>query len=107
MRNPRRRVSPLHQRSATTGENGRPACGSLRARFSLADFISRQADFLRKGGFAAAPVGKEMRNRDAGGTATLFVKAGDEYVRVATNVQTNDGSRAIGTILDPNGPAIE
>jgi hypothetical protein len=41
-----------------------------------------------------------------GGTATLFVKAGDEYVRVATNVKKADGSRAIGTILDPKGPVI-
>ena len=41
-----------------------------------------------------------------GGTATLFVKAGDEYVRVATNVKKDDGSRAIGTILDPTGAAI-
>ncbi len=40
-------------------------------------------------------------------TATLFVKAGDEYVRVATNVQKEDGSRAIGTILDPKGPVIQ
>jgi hypothetical protein len=37
---------------------------------------------------------------------TLFVKAGDEYVRVATNVKKDDGSRATGTILDPKGPAI-
>jgi hypothetical protein len=44
--------------------------------------------------------------QEHGGTATLFVKAGDEYVRVATNVKKDDGSRAIGTILDPNGPAI-
>jgi cache 3/cache 2 fusion protein len=44
--------------------------------------------------------------KENGGTATLFVKAGDEYVRVATNVKKDDGSRAIGTILDPNGPAI-
>lgn len=41
-----------------------------------------------------------------GGTATIFVKSGDEYVRVATNVKKDDGSRAIGTILDPNGKAI-
>jgi hypothetical protein len=41
--------------------------------------------------------------KEAGGTATLFVKAGDEYVRVATNVKKGDGSRAIGTILDPKG----
>ena len=44
--------------------------------------------------------------KENGGTATLFVKAGDEYVRVATNVKKDDGSRAIGTILDPKGPVI-
>ena len=37
----------------------------------------------------------------AGGTATIFVKSGGEYVRVATNVKKDDGSRAIGTVLDP------
>jgi hypothetical protein len=41
-----------------------------------------------------------------GGTATFFVKSGDEYVRVATNVKKDDGSRAIGTVLDPKGKAI-
>jgi len=41
-----------------------------------------------------------------GGTATLFVKAGDEYVRVATNVRKDDGSRATGTMLEPDGPVI-
>src|SRR5215471_4452634 len=41
------------------------------------------------------------------GTATIFVKNGDEYVRVAINVKKDDGSRAIGTILDPKGKAIE
>jgi hypothetical protein len=44
--------------------------------------------------------------KENGGTASLFVKAGEEYVRAATNVKKDDGSRAIGTILDPNGPAI-
>jgi hypothetical protein len=43
----------------------------------------------------------------AQGTATIFVKNGDEFVRVATNVKKDDGSRAIGTILDPKGKAIE
>ena len=41
-----------------------------------------------------------------GGTATIFVKSGDDYVRVSTNVKKDDGSRAIGTILDPKGKAI-
>jgi Cache 3/Cache 2 fusion domain len=44
--------------------------------------------------------------KQAQGTATIFVKHGDEYVRVATNVKKDDGSRAIGTVLDPNGKAI-
>ena len=44
--------------------------------------------------------------KENGGTATLFVKAGDQYVRVATNVKKADGSRAIGTVLDPKGPVI-
>jgi Cache 3/Cache 2 fusion domain len=45
--------------------------------------------------------------KQAQGTATIFGKNGDEYVRVATNVKKDDGSRAIGTILDPKGKAIQ
>ncbi|MFM1770858.1 MAG: hypothetical protein RJA22_3387, partial [Verrucomicrobiota bacterium] len=41
-----------------------------------------------------------------GGTATLFVRDGDRFVRVSTNVKQEDGARAIGTILDPKGAAI-
>jgi hypothetical protein len=44
--------------------------------------------------------------KEKGGTATIFVKSGDDYVRVATNVKKDDGSRAIGTVLDPKGKAI-
>ncbi|UIF84700.1 Cache 3/Cache 2 fusion domain-containing protein [Cupriavidus necator] len=44
--------------------------------------------------------------KEHGGTATLFVKSGDDFVRVATNVQKDDGSRAIGTVLDPKGKAM-
>ena len=44
--------------------------------------------------------------KEMGGVATLFVKSGDDFVRVATNVQKDDGSRAIGTVLDPKGKAI-
>lgn len=40
-----------------------------------------------------------------GGTATLFVKSGPDYVRVSTNVMTENG-RAIGTVLDPKGKAF-
>lgn len=49
----------------------------------------------------------EVAKEDGQGmAATLFVKGGDEYIRVATNVPKPDGSgRAIGTILA--GPALE
>jgi hypothetical protein len=42
-----------------------------------------------------------------GGTATYFVKSGSEFVRVSTNVKKADGTRAIGTILDPHGKVIQ
>lgn len=45
--------------------------------------------------------------KDSNGTATLFVRSGDDFVRVATNIRQSDGSRAIGTVLDPTGPALE
>lgn len=40
-----------------------------------------------------------------GGTATLFVKDGQDYVRVSTNVKKQDGARATGTTLNLNGAA--
>ena len=43
--------------------------------------------------------------KENGGAATLFVKAGDEYVRVATTLKKDDGSSAMGTSLDPKSPA--
>ena len=44
--------------------------------------------------------------KEHGGVAALFVKARGEYVRVATSVRNGDGSRPIGTILDPNSTAV-
>ncbi|SMQ95483.1 Cache 3/Cache 2 fusion domain-containing protein [Xanthomonas fragariae] len=39
------------------------------------------------------------------GTATLFSLTGDDFVGISTNVKKDDGSRAIGIVLDPNGQA--
>lgn len=39
-----------------------------------------------------------------GGTATVFIKKGNNYVRISTNVM-RAGVRAVGTPLDPSGPA--
>ncbi|MGQ9923266.1 MAG: methyl-accepting chemotaxis protein [Armatimonadota bacterium] len=40
-----------------------------------------------------------------GSNATLFVRRGDDFVRVSTNI-IRDGKRAVGTLLDPSGKAI-
>lgn len=42
-----------------------------------------------------------------GGSATVFVKSDDLFYRISTNVKHADGSRAIGTVLDPDGKAIQ
>jgi methyl-accepting chemotaxis protein len=42
----------------------------------------------------------------AGGTATLFAWDGTSFIRVTTNVLKPDGSRAVGTVLDPQGKAL-
>ncbi|MDO7895641.1 methyl-accepting chemotaxis protein [Pseudomonas sp. K18] len=39
------------------------------------------------------------------GTATIFVRSGDDFIRVSTSVAKQDGSRAIGTVLDHASPA--
>ena len=47
----------------------------------------------------------EIGTEDPGMAATLFVKAGDEFIRVATSVQLPDGRRAVGTVLA--APALD
>lgn len=41
----------------------------------------------------------------SGVVATVFVKHGEEFVRVTTSVKKEDGQRALGTILDHASPA--
>ncbi|MFJ2548030.1 methyl-accepting chemotaxis protein [Pseudomonas sp. NPDC087612] len=39
------------------------------------------------------------------GVATLFVRSGDDFIRISTSLTKQDGSRAIGTLLDRQHPA--
>ncbi|CAG9191935.1 Methyl-accepting chemotaxis protein [Paraburkholderia tropica] len=43
----------------------------------------------------------------SGAIATVFARSGDDFVRVTTSLKKQDGSRAIGTLLDRKGPAYE
>ena len=45
--------------------------------------------------------------KDDGVAATIFVKSGDEYVRVATTLMREDGTSAVGTALDPRAPLLQ
>ncbi|HEX4855247.1 MAG TPA: methyl-accepting chemotaxis protein [Limnobacter sp.] len=40
-----------------------------------------------------------------GGVATVFVRTGDDYLRVSTSVKKENGERAVGTKLDRNHPS--
>lgn len=89
---------------------------------SMLDMISRKGDISQAGTVAINDmVVNDIRFGDSpqalnyglvdrvaqlnGGTATIFSKHNDDFVRVSTNVQ-KEGKRAVGTVLDPNGLAI-
>jgi hypothetical protein len=40
-----------------------------------------------------------------GAISTLFVRSGDDFVRVATSLRKENGDRAMGTVLDLASPA--
>ncbi|MDR5754441.1 MULTISPECIES: Cache 3/Cache 2 fusion domain-containing protein [unclassified Caballeronia] len=41
----------------------------------------------------------------SGAIATIFARTGDDFVRVTTSLKKQDGTRAVGTLLDRKGPA--
>ena len=64
---------------------------------------------------AALRTGARVLNLDFGATdaftektgllATIFVRNGDDFIRISTSVRKQDGDRAIGTLLDRSQPA--
>lgn len=42
--------------------------------------------------------------QSSGGVATIFVRNGDDYLRVSTSLKKEDGERALGTLLDRAHP---
>ena len=56
---------------------------------------------------AANPSIVDGSTRQVGGTATIFVRQGDRFIRAITNVKDRKGDQAVGTQLDPLGPAYK
>ena len=69
---------------------------------ALAGSLALWGPVLHRSNPNVSPMNSWVRWHDA----TLFVKGGDEFIRVSTSVPKPDGSgRAIGTVLA--GPALE
>ncbi|KAF0862198.1 HAMP domain-containing protein [Pseudomonas sp. LD120] len=60
-------------------------------------------DVVLNNNFAEVDEFKQM----TAGVATVFVRSGDDLVRVSTSLSKQDGNRAIGTLLDHGHPAYQ
>ncbi|WP_205987526.1 methyl-accepting chemotaxis protein [Paraburkholderia sp. Ac-20340] len=90
---------------------------TLFASFLPGDFALDPTQTVDIGGKATPTfkVGDRVLNLDfsipdqflarSGAIATVFARTGDDFVRVTTSLKKQDGSRAIGTLLDRKGPA--
>jgi methyl-accepting chemotaxis protein-2 (aspartate sensor receptor) len=90
---------------------------ALFASFLPADYSLDDTQKVDIGGIATPTIkaGDKVLNLDftipdqflerSGAVATVFVRSGDDFVRVTTSLKKQDGSRAIGTRLDRKGPA--
>lgn len=45
--------------------------------------------------------------KETNSVATMFVRDGDDFVRISTSLKKEDGTRAVGTLLDRTHPAYE
>ncbi|NMX59092.1 methyl-accepting chemotaxis protein [Pseudomonas sp. WS 5146] len=60
-------------------------------------------DEVLNNNFAEVDEFKQM----SGGVATVFVRSGEDFIRVSTSLTKQDGNRAIGTVLDHQHPAYQ
>ncbi|HEY3596894.1 MAG TPA: Cache 3/Cache 2 fusion domain-containing protein [Paraburkholderia sp.] len=100
---------------ALTAEVGRSM--TTFTSFLPTDFALDESQKIDIGGVATPTfmAGDKVLNLDfsipdqflarSGAIATVFARSGDDFVRVTTSLKKQDGSRAIGTLLDRKGPA--
>jgi len=103
---------------STLRESTQRLSGLFEKRFGSG--LSVRAEELVKVGSVQAPglyLGNELLDNNftevdefkqmSAGVATLFVRSGEDFVRVSTSLTKQDGSRAIGTLLDHQHPAYQ
>ena len=111
-------VTLLHATDVTMRDSANRLTNVLRSRYA-GDFTletgqtllagTRPAPLLRAGGavvngsFDAV----DQLARDTEAAATVFVRDGDDFVRIATSIREEGGRRAVGTVLSPTHPARE
>jgi len=101
LRESTQRLSGLFERRFSSGLSVRPeqmiAVGSVQAPGL---YLGNE---LLNNNFTEVDAFKQM----SAGVATLFVRSGEDFVRVSTSLTKQDGSRAIGTLLDHQHPAYQ
>jgi methyl-accepting chemotaxis protein-2 (aspartate sensor receptor) len=90
--------------------------GVIKAEFS-GDFYLDKSNVQNIGGFRSPTLldGDRVINKNfkivddytkkSGAVATIFARVGDDFLRVTTSLQKEDGSRAFGTMLGKKSPA--
>ncbi|MFP8835325.1 Cache 3/Cache 2 fusion domain-containing protein, partial [Hydrogenophaga sp. XSHU_21] len=79
----------------------------FRQKFADVFELDAQAGMLKSWGMLLNGDFSEVDafNKTNGGVATIFMRKGDDFERIATSVKKEDGERAIGTTLARNHPA--
>lgn len=93
LRTSTQRLATLFERRFATGLTVGPAASGTEPSLYL-DGRRLNGDFTQVDEFTML----------TGGAATVFVRTGDDFQRITTSVKKEDGSRAIGTLLDRKHP---
>ena len=101
-----------HALSDEAARSGKLFAASLPGKFSVdatrnIDVSGKQTPVLKNGD---TDLNMDFSVPDkftaiSGVPATIFVKSGDDFVRISTSVKKENGNRAIGTVLDHASPA--
>ncbi len=98
-------IDAIDLTSRTMVEHAYPVLAEMVGQpIALADATSGQlsaSGVVLNGNFDAV----DRFAAQTGGVATIFVKQGEQFMRIATSLKKEDGARAIGTALDTTGAA--